>query len=135
MKLMIMDGQGGGIAAALIKGLRRSLGNDLEILAIGTNSMSTSAMLKAGANKGATGENAVVQTAKNVDIIIGPIAILMADSMMGEVTSKMATAVSSSQAKKIIIPLTQENLRLVGVSAEPLPHLVDQVIEIIKPIK
>jgi len=132
---MIMDGQGGGIAAALIKGLRRSLGNDLEILAIGTNSMSTSAMLKAGANKGATGENAVVQTAKNVDIIIGPIAILMADSMMGEVTSKMATAVSSSQAKKIIIPLTQENLRLVGVSAEPLPHLVDQVIEIIKPIK
>ncbi|MBN1277515.1 MAG: DUF3842 family protein [Deltaproteobacteria bacterium] len=135
MKLMIMDGQGGGIAAALIKGLRRSLGNDLEILAIGTNSMSTSAMLKAGANKGATGENAVVQTAKNVDIIIGPIAILMADSMMGEVTSKMATAVSSSQAKKIIIPLTQENLRLVGVSAEPLPHLVDQVIEIIKAIK
>lgn len=132
---MIMDGQGGGIAAALIKGLRRSLGNDLEILAIGTNSMSTSAMLKAGANKGATGENAVVQTAKNVDIIIGPIAILMADSMMGEVTSKMATAVCSSQAKKIIIPLTQENLRLVGVSAEPLPHLVDQVIEIIKGIK
>lgn len=132
LKVMIMDGQGGGIAAAVIKGLRKSMGNDLEIFGLGTNSMATSAMMKAGANRGATGENSIVQTSKNVDIIIGSLAILMSNSMMGEVTSKMASAICSSQAKKIIIPLTQENLQIVGVSLEPLPHLVDKVVEIVK---
>ena len=132
MKLMVMDGQGGGIGGTIIKGLRESVGNDLMIVALGTNSIATSRMMKAGANKGGTGENAIVQTSHNVDVIVGPLAILMANSMMGEVTPAMASAVSSSEATKILIPLTQEKVRLVGVSGEPLPHLVGQVVDIIK---
>lgn len=127
-----MDGQGGGIGATIIKGLRESMGNNLTILALGSNSIATSRMMKAGANKGGTGENAIVQTSKQVDVIIGPLAVLMANAMMGEVTSAMASAVSSSEAKKLLIPLTQENVRLVGVSGEPLPHLVSQVVNIVK---
>jgi len=134
VKLMVMDGQGGGIGAAIIKGLRASVGNDLEILALGTNSIATSRMMKAGANKGATGENAIIQTSKRVDVIVGPLAILMGNSMMGEVTPGMAVAVSSSEAKRILIPLTQEQVSIAGVSGEPLPHLVAQVVEMIKEI-
>ena len=132
MKLMVMDGQGGGIGGTIIRGLRESVGNDLMILALGTNATATSRMMKAGANKGGTGENAIMQTSHRVDVIIGPLAILMANAMMGEVTPKMASAVCSSDATKILIPLTQENVRIVGVSGEPLPHLVNQVVNIIK---
>ena len=117
---MVMDGQGGGIGGTIIKGLRESVGNDLMIVALGTNSIATSRMMKAGANKGGTGENAIVQTSHNVDVIVGPLAILMANSMMGEVTPAMASAVSSSEATKVLIPLTQEKVGLVGVSGEPL---------------
>ena len=131
MKIMVIDGQGGGIGATIIKGLRESVGNDLSILALGTNSIATSRMMKAGANRGATGENAIVRTSQTVDVIIGPLAILMANSMMGEVTPQTASAVSSSDAKKILIPLTQEKVTIVGVSEEPLPHLVDRVVKII----
>ena len=131
MKIMIMDGQGGGIGAALIKGLRETLGNDLEILALGTNSIATSRM-KAGANRGATGENAIVRSSRAVDFIIGPLAVLMANTMMGEVTPGMAEAVSSSPARKVIIPLTQERVRVVGLTDEPLPHLVSQVVKLIE---
>lgn len=132
MKLMVMDGQGGGIGAAIIKGIRASIGLDLDILALGTNSIATSRMMKAGANKGATGENAIIQTCLTVDIITGPLAILMTNAMMGEVTAPMAAAVMSSPAKKILIPLTQERVKIVGVSSEPLPHLVTQVAQILK---
>jgi hypothetical protein len=132
MKLMVMDGQGGGIGAAVIKGLRQSIGPDPEILALGTNSIATSKMMKAGANRGGTGENAILCTSRIADVIIGPLGILMTDAMMGEVTAEMASAVSSSRAIKILIPLTQERIRLVGVSGDPLPHLVNQVIEMVK---
>ena len=132
MIVMVMDGQGGGIGAALIKGLRNVINHEMEILALGTNSIATSSMMKAGANKGATGERAIVRTSAKVDVIAGPLAIVVPDAMMGELTPSMASAVSASEAKKILIPLTQENIELVGVSGDPLPHLVDQVVEIIK---
>ena len=132
MKLMVMDGQGGGIGSTIIKGIRKSVGNDIMILALGTNSIATSRMMKAGANKGGTGENAIIQTSKKVDFIIGPVSILFANSMMGEVTPLMASAVSTSKAKKLLIPLTQEEVCIVGITKEPLPHLVDQVIRLIK---
>jgi hypothetical protein len=130
--LMVMDGQGGGIGRAIIRRLRDTFGEEVEILALGTNSVATSQMMKAGANRGATGENAITKTAPETDIIIGPLAIIMANSMMGEVTPGMSQAISSSNALKILIPLTQESVKIVGVSGEPLPHLIDQVIEIIK---
>ena len=129
---MVMDGQGGGMGAAIIKGLRTAISQEMEIWALGTNSIATSRMMKAGANRGATGENAIVHTSPKVDVISGPLAILMPNAMMGEVTPAMARAVSSSEARKILIPLTQERVRLVGTTGEPLPHLVDQVVQDIK---
>jgi hypothetical protein len=128
---MVVDGQGGGIGRAIIKKLRESVDNEVEILALGTNSVATAQMMKAGANRGATGENAIVTMAPQADIIIGPLAIIMANSMMGEVSGEMAGAVSSSKALKILIPLTQERIKIVGVSTEPLPHFIDQVLQII----
>ncbi len=127
-----MDGQGGGIGSAIIKRLRDVFGEDMEILALGTNSIATSQMMKAGANRGATGENAIVRTALEADIIIGPLAIIIADAMMGEVTPEMSKAIGSSKALKVLIPLTQERVEIMGLSVEPLPHLIDQAIEVIK---
>ena len=132
MRLAVMDGQGGGIGAAVIKGLRETVGDDLEILALGTNSIATVRMMKAGANRGGTGENAVSWCCRQVDVIIGPLAVIMANAMMGEVTGRMAEAVSASRAKKILIPLTQENVVIVGASDEPLPHLVARVSKTIR---
>jgi hypothetical protein len=129
---MVMDGQGGGIGKAIIKRLRDSFGEEIKILALGTNSVATSQMMKAGANRGATGENAIISMAYEAKIIVGPLAIIMANSMMGEVTQEMSRAISSSKALKILIPLTQERVEIVGVSPEPLPHLIDQAINIIK---
>jgi Domain of unknown function (DUF3842) len=132
MVIMVVDGQGGGIGAEIIKGLRQELGAGLEILALGTNATATSRMMKSGANKGATGENAIVRTSKMADIIMGPLAVIISNSMMGEVTPNMAEAVCSSPAQKILIPLTQENIRIIGIVGEPLPHLVDLAIKSIK---
>jgi hypothetical protein len=129
---MVMDGQGGGIGKAIIKKLRESLGEEIKILALGTNSVATSQMMKAGANRGATGENSIISMAYEAKIILGPLAIIMANSMMGEVTPEMSRAISSSKALKILIPLTQERVEIVGVSHEPLPHLIDQAINFIK---
>ncbi len=134
MIVMVMDGQGGGIGAAIIKGLREKYGNDLEIYALGTNSIATSNMMKSGANRGATGENAIIRNCISVDIIIGPVAIIMANSMMGEVTAGMSEAVCSSSARKILIPLTQENVDIVGISREPLPHMVQKAVKLIKEV-
>ena len=95
MKIVIIDGQGGRMGKAVLEQLKSSY-PELELYAIGTNSIATSAMLKAGASYGATGENPVIVNARNADLIIGPIGIVMADSLMGEITAAMATAVSSS---------------------------------------
>jgi len=113
----------------VIKKLKDLFGETVEIIALGTNAIATSQMLKAKANRGASGENAIVQTAGKVDIIIGTVAIIMAHSMMGEVTPKMAEAVTSSRAKKLLIPLTQENVEIVGISPIPLPHLIEALIQ------
>ena len=134
MTVMVMDGQGGGIGAAIIKGLRENYGNELEIFALGTNSIATSKMMKSGANKGATGENAIIKTSMNVDVIVGPISIIMANSMMGEVTAGMSEAVCSCRARKILIPLTQENVHIVGTTGEPLPHMVQKAVKFIEEV-
>jgi hypothetical protein len=132
MVIMVMDGQGGGIGAEIVKGIRQELGIGFEVLALGTNSTATSRMMKAGANKGATGENAIVITSQKADIIMGPLSVIISNSMMGEVTPRMVDAVCSSNAKKILIPLTQENVRIIGIAREPLPHFVNQAVKAIK---
>ena len=129
MKVCVIDGMGGGIGSVLIKKIRATFQEQVEIIALGTNAIATAQMMKAGANKGASGENAVIVSIREVDVIIGSISILLADSMMGEMTAAMAVAVSSSPALKLILPLTQEAVEVIGVSPEPLPHLVDQLVE------
>jgi uncharacterized protein DUF3842 len=102
MKIAVIDGKGGGIGSQVVERLKSLKNNDIEIIALGTNSQATSNMMKSGANDGSTGENAVMWMSSKVDLIIGPLAIISANSMMGEISPKMAEAISSSQAKKII---------------------------------
>jgi len=128
-RICIIDGQGGGIGATLIKYLKDAYGESVVLIALGTNAIATAQMLKAGANKGASGENAICRTVFQVDCIIGPIAVSWANAMLGEVTPKIAEAVTSSQAIKILIPLSQESVKIVGVVNEPLPHLVQEAVE------
>jgi len=128
-RICVIDGQGGGIGSTVIKKLKDLFGETVEIIALGTNAIATAQMLKARANRGASGENAIVQIAGKVDIIIGTVAIIMAHSMMGEVTPKIAEAVASSPAKKLLIPLSQENVEIVGVVPIPLPHLIEALIQ------
>ncbi len=127
-RICVIDGQGGGIGAALIKRLKEEYGEAVEILALGTNAIATAQMMKARANRGASGENAIVRTSAAADIIVGPLSIGWANAMMGEVTPKMAEAVMSSPAPKILLPLFQERVEMVGLSAEPLPHLVEEIV-------
>lgn len=110
--LSVIDGQGGGIGKSIVSKLRKQLPKEMgiTICALGTNSMATNNMMKAGADMGATGENAIIQTAANSDIIFGPIAIIAANSMLGELTPGMATAISTSRAYKILIPVNRCNI-------------------------
>ncbi len=124
----IIDGQGGGIGSTMIKKIKASLGESVEIIALGTNAIATAQMLKAGANRGATGENAIVRTVARVDVVIGTLGIMLAHAMMGEVTPKMAEAVSGCAATKLILPISQENVDLIGVSEDPLPHMVETLV-------
>lgn len=132
--IAVIDGQGGGIGSAMIKRLRETLAEEVEVIGLGTNAMATGAMLKAGANKGASGENAIVQTVKTVDIITGTMSIVLANSMMGELTPNMAEAIASSPALKFLLPLRIPEVEIVGAPKEPLPHLVDQLIKRIQEI-
>lgn len=128
MKIAVIDGQGGGIGKHLTERIRQTLPECVEIIALGTNCIATSAMLKAGANEGATGENAIVQTVKKVDVIVGTLAILNANSMLGELTPKMSEAISSSEAKKLLLPFNKSNVEVIGVVNEPLPHLIEALV-------
>ena len=125
----VIDGQGGGIGAALVKALRAAYGEGLELVALGTNAIAAAQMLKAGANRGASGENAIVQTVPRLDLIAGPVAITWANAMLGEVTPAMAAAVTSSPAPKLLLPISQERVTLVGMAEEPLPHLVEELVQ------
>ncbi|MFH1156202.1 MAG: DUF3842 family protein [Pseudomonadota bacterium] len=128
-KICVIDGQGGGIGSTVIRKLKDRFGEAIEVLALGTNAIATAQMLKARANRGASGENAIVQTVRHADFIIGTVGIIMPNAMMGELTPAMAEAIALSPAKKILIPLSQENMAIVGLSSTPLPQLVDDLID------
>jgi hypothetical protein len=125
---MVVDGMGGRIGQEIVQRLRAAFGESVEILAVGTNSTATSAMLKAGANRGATGENAVRISVREADVLVGPLSTLIPNSMMGEVTPGMAEALSLSGARKVMLPLTNPRLDLVGTTKDPLPHLLEEAI-------
>jgi Ni,Fe-hydrogenase maturation factor len=128
VRIAVVDGQGGGIGRHIVEKIRREFPEDVEILALGTNALATSVMLKAGANEGATGENAVIINAGRVDLILGPVSIVFPNAMLGEMTPAMATAISASQAGKILIPLTRSGVDIVGVKSEPLPHMIEEMV-------
>ena len=128
MRIVVIDGQGGGIGAALIKRLKEVYGEEHEVIALGTNAVATAQMMKARANRGASGENAIVRTIAGADVILGTLSIVLANSMMGELTPRMAEAIASAPAPKVLLPLTQEKVEIVGLTLEPLPHLVEKVV-------
>ena len=128
MKLVIIDGQGGKMGRTVIEQLKKNL-PDIELYAIGTTSIATSAMLKAGADYGATGENPVIVGARTADIIIGPIGIVIADALMGEITPAMSAAIGQSSAYKILIPVNRCNHYIAGCGDHSLGEYIKQVCE------
>ena len=127
MKILIIDAQGGGVGKQLIVALKKEFPK-MEVGAVGTNSQAASNMLKAGADFAATGENAVVVGCRRADVIIGPIGIVIADSMHGEITPVMAAAIGQSEAKKMLIPMNQCNNVIVGMKNVSMSYMIEAVI-------
>ena len=131
MKIVVIDGQGGRMGALLCEKIRKNqkeLPTGKELIAIGTNSAATAAMLKAGADCGATGENPVLVACRDADFIIGPLGILAADSLLGEVTPAMAIAVGGSPAQKLLLPVNRCNHHVVGVQDYSMARLTDEAV-------
>ena len=127
MEILVIDGQGGGLGRQLVAAVKKAVPQAV-VTAIGTNSAATSAMLKAGADNAATGENAVVVACRKADVIVGPMGIVIADSLLGEITPTMATAVGQSRAKRILIPFNHCDTILVGVSDFNIGKLVKNAV-------
>lgn len=131
MKVVIIDGQGGRLGQLLAEGITKEKIN-CELLGIGTNSIATSAMLKGGTGKGATGENPVIVACRDADIIIGPIGIISADSLYGEITPSMAVAVGQSRALKYLLPVSHCNNQVIGVKQMTLNEMVSETVAKLK---
>ena len=122
-KVLVIDGQGGGLGRQLVSALA-AVCPEAELTAVGTNSLAANAMLKAGASRAATGENAVVVNCRRADIIVGPIGIVIADALLGEITPAMAAAVCQSGAKRVLVPINHCENYVVGVPDQPVSQLV-----------
>ena len=128
MKILIVDGQGGGVGRQLAARIKESF-PDVSLMAVGTNTIATAAMLKGGADNAATGENAIIVAARKADVIVGPLGIVVADSLGGEISPAMANAVAQSDAKRILIPFKHCDNVIVGVSDFTLGNLIQQAVE------
>ena len=128
MNILLIDGQGGKMGKKLAEAITSRF-PDETLTVVGTNSVATSTMLKGGASQGATGENAVVVCCRKADVIVGPIGIVIADSMLGEITPNMALAVAQSDAVKILIPANRCNNLVAGVKGQSLGEMMDDVLE------
>ncbi len=127
--ICVIDGQGGKIGSIIIERLKDRLGERVEIVALGTNSIATQAMMKSRANRGASGENAIVKTVRKAAVIVGTINILMADSMLGEFTPAMAQAVADSEARKFILPVTQSRVAVIGTRDLSIPQMIGVLVD------
>ncbi|MTI69420.1 MAG: DUF3842 family protein [Firmicutes bacterium] len=132
MIISVIDGMGGGIGSQIVERLRDELPSYFEIYALGTNAQATSNMLKSKANKGATGENAIIVSAKKANVIIAPASVAIPNSMMGEITKDIAAAITDSEALKILIPIMPENFKLVGLEQKPMVLLIKDAVDLIK---
>jgi NAD(P)-dependent dehydrogenase (short-subunit alcohol dehydrogenase family) len=130
MRIIVIDGQGGGIGKQLVGALKDI--NGAEIIAIGTNSIATGAMLKAGASEAATGENAVIAACRKADVIVGPVGIAVADSLLGEITPAMAVAVGQSDARKVLIPMNKCDIFICGCISKPMASYLNEAVEQIR---
>mgnify|MGYP002571041613 FL=1 len=130
MKVLIIDGQGGGLGRQLVSAVKEKCPGT-EVLAVGTNSTATGAMLRAGADQAATGENAVLVACRKADVIIGPVGIVIADSMLGEITPAMAVAVGQSRARRILLPVNQCDNIVVGAADLSMADKVREAVELL----
>lgn len=128
MNILIIDAQGGGVGRQLVTAIKKEIPG-LSLTAVGTNSIATAAMLKAGADQGATGENAIVVCAEKADIIIGPVGIVIANSLLGEITPVMATAIGKSRAKRLLIPINHCDNIVIGIADLNLGKLIQQTVD------
>jgi hypothetical protein len=131
MNILVIDGQGGGIGKAIIEQLKTTFPDAL-ITAAGTNALATSAMMKSGANYAATGDNAIIYNCQFADIIIGPVGIIFANAMLGEVSCAIANAVACSKAKKILIPTNRCNINILGIEHKPLAKYIEEAVDEVK---
>lgn len=131
MIVAVVDGQGGGIGKALVSGIKEAL-PEVRVIALGTNSAATGQMLRAGADDGATGENAIIHNMNHVDIVAGVIGILNANSMMGELTPAMAGAIGGSDAYKVLLPINRCHIHVVSVEDAPLGVHIENAVKAIK---
>lgn len=130
-KVLVIDGQGGGLGRQLVSALAAAC-PEAELTAVGTNSLAANAMLKAGASRAATGENAVVVNCRYADVIVGPIGIVIADALLGEITPAMAAAVCQSGAKRVLVPINHCENYVVGVPDQPVSQLVAAAAQKVK---
>lgn len=132
MNIVVLDGMGGGIGSRIVGILKEEMPSYIEVYGLGTNSLATASMLKKGANKGATGENAITVTVAKADFIVGSIAMTIPNSMMGEITPKMVEAVGNSEGIKIYIPILPENHHIVSLEQKPLMLQIREAVDFIK---
>lgn len=130
-KVLVIDGQGGGLGRQLVAAIA-AVCPEAELTAVGTNSLAANAMLKAGAARAATGENAVVVNCRHADVIVGPIGIVIADALLGEITPAMAAAVCQSSAKRVLVPINHCENYVVGVPEQPVSQLVSAAAQKVK---
>ncbi|RHQ24406.1 MULTISPECIES: DUF3842 family protein [Faecalibacterium] len=130
-KVLVIDGQGGGLGRQLVSALAAAC-PEAELTAVGTNSLAANAMLKAGASRAATGENAVVVNCRRADVIVGPIGIVIADALLGEITPAMAAAVCQSGARRVLVPINHCENYVVGVPDQPVSQLVAAAAQKVK---
>ena len=133
MNILVIDGQGGQLGGQLIKSLKVNF-EDIKITAVGTNAAATATMLKAGADQAATGENPVVVACRKADVIVGPIGIVIADSLLGEITPQMAVAVGQSDAVKILLPVNKCDNLVAGITQVSTAAILEDVIEKVKKV-
>jgi hypothetical protein len=132
MNIVVLDGMGGGIGSRIVGILKEEMPPYIEVYGLGTNSLATAAMLKKGANKGATGENAIAVTVAKADFVVGSIAMTIPNSMMGEITPKMVEAVGNCEGIKIYIPILPDNHHIVSLEQKPLMLQIREAVDLIK---
>jgi len=134
MVIAVIDGMGGGIGAQIVTQLRQELPLEVEVIALGTNAIATDKMMRARANRGATGENAIRVSINQADFILAPIGVVIPNSLMGEVTPGIATAVARARGRKLLLPINQPHFEIVGIEWKALTKQISAAIEVIRQV-